>query len=71
MKLIRCDKCGCVRQPDATRRVTITLCEGPSDGHGLIHWQELDVYKTTVADLCGNCWKDFVQKSNAYFKQEQ
>lgn len=69
MELIRCDKCGCIRKPNATRRITYTVCEGPSDLQGLIHWQGLDVYKTTEVDLCSTCWKDFIIKINNYFKE--
>ena len=69
MELIRCDKCGCIRKPSATRHITYTVCEGPSDLQGLVHWQGLDVYKTTGADLCSTCWKDFVIKINNYFKE--
>lgn len=71
MRIVKCDKCREVFDPGKTRKIAYTLCEGPSDLQGLIHWQGLDVYKTSTADLCGDCWKDFVFKINDYFKQKK
>lgn len=67
--LIRCDKCGCVRRPDATRPVVVYFCDerGVCDPYGKIHWQNKDIPKAIRQDLCANCWTKFVDKTHQYF----
>lgn len=69
MDLIRCDKCGCIRKPDVTKKINYTVSQDIPDIYGKVHWQGLDVNKTTTLDLCKDCWKEFVLKINNYFKQ--
>ena len=71
--LIRCDKCGCVRQPQATRPITVCFCDpkGMCDGWGKIHWANKDIRKVIQVDLCENCWVKFVDDTHDYFELKQ
>lgn len=65
MQLIRCDKCGCIRQPDSTKTlVVIPHKQYYDNGMTYITLEDEQIPIKISKDLCNNCWTAIMKKIN-------